>query len=48
MNDLRDFCIRVEEEYSGSNSGKKSDAYILTWWPFGRTSSSYLRAHIMP
>ena len=31
MNDLRDFCIRVEERYSGSNSGNKSDAYILTW-----------------
>lgn len=29
MDDLRDFCIKMEEEISGSNSGDKSDAYFI-------------------
>lgn len=29
MEDLRGFCIKVEEEISGSNSGNKSDAYFI-------------------
>lgn len=39
IDDFWDFCMRVEEESSGRNSENKSDAYILTWWKFGRTSS---------
>lgn len=29
MDDLRDFCIKVEEEISGSNSGNNSDAFFI-------------------
>lgn len=29
MDDLRDFCIKVEEEISRSNSGNKSGAYFI-------------------
>lgn len=29
MDDLRGFCIKIEEEISGSNGGNKSDAYFI-------------------